>query len=322
MCFLTSLLLSVFLLGQDVAAQGAVTSEPQTTKPPPTNGCLDTKRKEVESCINQLRTGLVSKKTTDVNNFLCDATSATQKERLDCVIKYFRECKEVVPAEFLTMLRHVGAQFYAEDLFHLRSADEFCECAKTHHCLSELDFNQMAQELDLKHEYPWKHIANPEYICGRGLSNIDCVGRSLPVCTQYLQHKHNRTVQDAKVKVAWVNVADLEYAHTFAKKRCKIWPEDNHRCTEKRVRWHSLAGCTDLAQNFKDEEERKCGMRRCIEIYMSTCPPGDMDYFIDAINVFSKNKIKDTTCSSAIATIATVAAVCTPLLMSMVFRYA
>ncbi|KAH3809656.1 hypothetical protein DPMN_138031 [Dreissena polymorpha] len=55
----------------------------------------------------------------------------------------------------------------------------------------------------------------------RGLRNIDCVGRSLPVCTLYLQHKYNRTVQDAKV--AWVNVADLEYAHTFAEKRCRIW---------------------------------------------------------------------------------------------------
>ncbi|KAH3809657.1 hypothetical protein DPMN_138032 [Dreissena polymorpha] len=63
-------------------------------------------------------------------------------------------------------------------------------------------------------------------------------------------------------------------------------------------------------------------MRRCIEIYMSTCPPGDMDYFIDAINVFSKNKIKDTTCSSATVTIATVATVCTSLLMSMYFRNA
>ena len=48
----------------------------------------------------------------------------------------------------------------------------------------------------------------------RGLSNIDCVGRSLPVCTQYLQHKHN----DTAVKVA-------EYAHKFAKRQCKTYPK-------------------------------------------------------------------------------------------------
>ncbi|XP_052223069.1 uncharacterized protein LOC127838971 [Dreissena polymorpha] len=300
-------LLSVVLslacpLGHGGMVQGSVTSEPPSTSAKPTNACVDSIRMEVEACINPLKTDLASKIPTDVNNFLC---GPNQRQRLDCVIQHFRQCPDLIAQDFIKTLRHVGAKFYAEDLFHIKNAEEFCMCVPTHGCLSEIDFDQMATKLELKHEHPWKSIANPAYICGLGLKNIECVGHS-PVCTQYLQHKHN----DTAVKVA-------EYAHKFAKRQCKTYPKDNHKCTEKRVSWRSLAHCYDLVENIVDEEERKCGMRRCVEIDMSTCPPGDMEYFIDAINVLSENEISDKACSSANAAMATIFTICGSMLMAM-----
>lgn len=49
-------------------------------------------------------------------------------------------------------------------------------------------------------------------------------------------------------------------------------------------------------------------MRKCIERAMVTCPPPDMDYFIDAANVFAEHRIETQPCalsSSSMVTMTT-----------------
>ena len=51
------------------------------------------------------------------------------------------------------------------------------------------------------------------------------------------------------------------YCLPFAitKLACMSRVSDNHKCTEKRVSWRSLAHCYDLVENIVDDEDRKCG---------------------------------------------------------------
>ncbi|XP_045200404.2 uncharacterized protein LOC123554374 [Mercenaria mercenaria] len=255
-------------------------------------GCVADKTATVKPCFDQLKTNMESQNPTDINDFLC---GDSQKDRLDCVIKGFNDCRDFKDESFIGDLKHASG-FHAKDLFHVSSADEFCKCAPTFTCMEKIETEKLGIDLD---EGPWEQIANQEYICGLGRNNIDCVAKSLPTCVDYLQYKHNETVGDNLE--GHVDVNSLQYASNYAERQCKNWPdEDNdHVCTMKRVGWQSVEYCHDDIDHLVKDSDKICGMRSCVEKAMSTCPKGEMEYFIDAINVFSDTKISTVKCSSA-----------------------
>lgn len=55
-----------------------------------------------------------------------------------------------------------------------------------------------------------------------GRNYIDCVAKSLPTCTTYLQFKYNESMEGSPVDF---QVSSLEYAGIFAENRCKMWPD-------------------------------------------------------------------------------------------------
>lgn len=261
--------------------------------------CVDEKKAELKVCFDQLKKNMDEEAPEDVNDFLC---SDSQKDRLDCVIRHFNACPDFKDETFIDGLKHSTSGFHAHDLFHVASADEFCKCAPTHMCMEKVETDQLSMSLD---EGPWSRIANQEYICGHGRNHIDCVAKSLPTCDGYLQYKHNKDLNTSNKPhdIYKVNVANLEFASIYADKHCKNWPREVERsnCTSDRVGWRSVQICYDQVDSLRKEEQRKCAMRSCIEKAMFTCPKGEMDYFIDAVNVFSEIKASTKYCPSSSA---------------------
>lgn len=260
--------------------------------------CVADKTTELKTCFDKLKTSMDTEAPSDVNTFLC---GDTQKERLECVIKHFNDCPAFVNESFIDDLKHTASGFHAKDLFHVDSADEFCKCSPTFSCLKKVETEKLGVELT---EGPWKKIANQEYICGLGRINIDCVATSLPSCMDYLQYKHNKTVGENSE--GRLDINSFQFASDYADRHCKTWPDDDidHSCTMKRVGWNSVEVCYNQIDHLREVSDKICGMRTCIEKAMYTCPEGEMDYFIDAVNIFSETKISTDKCSSAVANVA------------------
>ncbi|XP_060560567.1 uncharacterized protein LOC132720430 isoform X2 [Ruditapes philippinarum] len=260
-------------------------------------GCVEDKTDVVKPCFDLLMTAMNSQKPKDVNDFLC---SDSQKENLDCVIKGFHECPDFKKEAFIEGLK--DSSFKAIELFHVASADEFCECAATFTYMIEVE-SQLGKEL---RQGPWPKTANHEYICGVKRYKIDRVAKSLPVCADYLKYKHNETTGDNSNVHS--NVKNFQYAAEYADKYCTKFPKGfNDTCSMERISWSSLELCHGQIDNLQKVTDQECQMRRCVALTMRTCPKGEMEYFIDAINVFSDVRIsKDETCSKASGFVASV----------------
>ncbi|XP_052783663.1 uncharacterized protein LOC128219748 [Mya arenaria] len=260
-------------------------------------GCVEENKKTVEDVLNPLKEELAKKSPNDVPDFLC---MTEHKASLDKIIKHFNNCTDFVDEAFIKELKHASAKVFADDLFHIKSANEFCKCLPTLPCLNEIDLGKMSRTQN--NNTVWKELAEPAYICGLARKDIECVGNSMPTCTRYLQYKYNKTVSSSMT--AWFDISSLEYAHRFAQNHCKHWPDVKHTCSQKRSKWYSIEVCVKYAATLKDDKDRMCGMRKCAEKYMTTCPAGDMEYFIDSVNVFAEHKLMTTPCQIAMATVA------------------
>ncbi|WAR28507.1 hypothetical protein MAR_014211 [Mya arenaria] len=229
-------------------------------------GCVEENKKTVEDVLNPLKEELAKKSPNDVPDFLC---MTEHKASLDKIIKHFNNCTDFVDEAFIKELKHASAKVFADDLFHIKSANEFCKCLPTLPCLNEIDLGKMSRTQN--NNTVWKELAEPAYICGM---------------------------------TAWFDISSLEYAHRFAQNHCKHWPDVKHTCSQKRSKWYSIEVCVKYAATLKDDKDRMCGMRKCAEKYMTTCPAGDMEYFIDSVNVFAEHKLMTTPCQIAMATVA------------------
>ncbi|KAL4220538.1 hypothetical protein ACF0H5_020936 [Mactra antiquata] len=280
-------------------------------------GCVDELKPKLKPCFDQLKNSMKTEAPSDVDSFFC---SESQTDRLDCVIKNFNECPEFAKETFIEELKHSTSDFRVYDLFHVKSAKEFCKCAPSSPCLEKVDVRRLSLPLS---EGPWDKIANQEYICGVGFKHIDCVAKTLPACEEYFQYKHNESLKsnNSPPETHMIDIGNFVYASDYADRHCKKWPSDDisHECTVKRAGWHSVIACNKMVKLMEYENDRTCGMRRCIEIDMATCPNNDMAYFIDAVNIFSDVKIDTTTCISSANV---VAVVCNSLIMlSLLFLF-
>lgn len=257
--------------------------------------CVSDKTAEVKVCFDQLKTDMMTEAPSDVNDFLC---SDPHKDRLECVIDHFNACPAFKNEKFINDLKHTASNFHAMDLFHVSSADEFCKCAPTHMCMEKVETDKLYMEVD---DGPWSKMANQEYICGLARNHIDCVAKSLPTCDDYLQYKHLGEVKVSNKSHDVYNVTTLEYASIYADKHCRNWPDEEKttNCSTTRAAWKSVEICYRQANHLRERTDKSCALRICIERAMFTCPKGEMDYFIDAVNVFSDTKIDTVTCDSS-----------------------
>jgi len=282
--------LCLVLLGHVSYATGDA-ADPEPTKP--TDPCQTAeKQKAFHDCFDELKKDMMSPPLpADVNEFLC---SDPHKERLECVIKALAECPSYLEKQEVKAFKDAKSDLSAKDLKYVSSADEFCKCAPTHGCLKKIETSKLGTELS---DAPWNKLANMEYICGIGRKHIDCVANSLPGCSRYLQNKFNKSM--AAYMQDYYDVSGLEFAAVFAEAHCKKWPNDkvNNGCPEKRVQWLSVEKCYGYALNYKDEEQRQCGLRKCVEKAMISCPTGSMEFFIDSVNVFGEYKITRQPCT-------------------------
>lgn len=245
-------------------------------------GCVEEKTAELKAYLDPLVAHLSAQTGPDITDILC---SGPQKSRLDHVIQLFQSCPGFSNSSVIEELKHNTSAFSALELFHVASADDFCECATKQMCMKQVDTNSLYKALE---RGPWTRIANIEYICGVGSVHIDCIAPSITKCAAYLEFKHKQNAFQLNLRIT-------SLVHYIG--QCGKWSVSKSlSCVKQRAGWKSTIFCHNQALNFAEDRDRTCGMRSCIEQAMSSCPDNQMTYFIDAVNVFSETRIDTDKC--------------------------
>lgn len=252
--------------------------------------CPAQSRVELEECVTALQSAFSD--NTDVNVVVC---SASHRKKLDCVIKNLNQCPESIGASFMADFE--DGDFKAAELLPVTSADTFCDkCVPALQCLKQVDFKNgfMApHNLSL-----WKQI-NHNYVCGDHKGDIECVAGALPECSGYLQHKEKTFTDD--------DVRAVQNAPKFIEDQCPMLAYDfdqASKCTTDTSL--VLQTCSEMADNYREESKRVCGVRHCISMEMEQCHSDWVELFVESINVYRKEKLPLKPCPvSGTVTIAT-----------------
>lgn len=269
-------------------------------------GCVDDYKDALKECLDPLNAAIKGK--VDVNEVFC---RQDHRAGLDCVIKYLKNCTDLL--EDPSVKEFQKDDFMAEDLTKVTSAENFCECAPTLQCLQQIVFKNgfMAAQ----GSSPWKQIDGP-YVCGSKKTSIECVAKSLPGCTMYLQHKRPDFTDDDAIAV--------RHTPDFTKKYCSKVDKDyskNMNCTREKSEVHTLPHCVREVKLRKDLRQRVCGQYNCIIREMGPCKKEWVDFFIETINVYSNEKIPLEGCptSGAVSSVFSLLAVLLSLLLTLYF---
>lgn len=243
-------------------------------------GCEDDNTTALRTCFESLKDDLLDQDPANTTEFFC---GADQKERLQCVIEHFVACPELKNSSYIRDLQTSRTSFHVLELFTVASADDFCDCSWHGTCVVEIDADLLFQSLD---GWPWTRMVNLVYTCGAAQTNIHCASSAPPKCAEYLQFKKDD-----------LDIDTLKQVSTLANKRCRASSASmNLDCTTQRARWKTVALCYNQSQNFRSEQDRACGSRSCVEQYMGSCPDGEMERFIDVVNIVNKEKIDTESC--------------------------